>query len=69
MFRLLKVTTRRSRLADANIEETFMKTLLLSLIAVGALAVALPAAAHPWRHHHHMMVHHWHPHHHHHHGY
>jgi hypothetical protein len=52
-----------------HIEETFMKTFLLSLVAVGALAVAMPAAAHPHHpimHHH---YHHWHPtpHHHHHH--
>ena len=66
MFRLLKVAIRRLAMVGATIEETFMKTLLLSLVAVGALAVALPAAAHPWHHHHHMMMHHWHPHHHHH---
>jgi len=43
-----------------------MKTLLVSLAAIGALAVAMPAAAHPWHHHHHfIVVHHWHRHHHH----
>jgi hypothetical protein len=53
---------RRPVLADANIEETFMKTLVITLVALGALAFATTASAH---HHHHMMWHHHHHHHHH----
>jgi len=49
-----------------TLEETRMKTILVTLAAVGALAVATSASAHPHHWHHHMM-HHWHHWHHHHH--
>jgi hypothetical protein len=61
-LRGLQMEPRRPVWRRKDLEETRMKTILVTLAAVGALAVATSASAHP-----HHWHHHWHPWHHHHH--